>query len=100
MKFFSTFISVGILMIFGTLLGIQLDGQQDSYSQNVVTQTTESSNIVENVDDEETPVETHTEPKTTKDSKTFAEKSVLTKLGQGLNNVVSGISEKCVSGLE
>lgn len=98
MKFFSTFVSVGILMIFGTLLGIQLDGKPDSYREEVVSQTTDVSNVVEPESVETSSVET--EPVIAEVNDIHAEKSILTKLGHGLNNVVSGISERAVSGLE
>lgn len=90
-------------MIFGTILGIQLDQNQDTYHQESVSQAT----IEVDSPSESDKVEASSDKKPVEDETTMTEvqnfpdkQSVLTKLGHGLNNVVSGLSEKAVSGLK
>lgn len=84
-------------MIFGTILGIQLDEKPDGYSQNSVMK---ESNFAETESVEVSVVDSLSEPENEEAIDMPTEKSVLSKLGQGLNHALSGISEKAVSGLE
>lgn len=101
MKFFSTFISVGILVIFGAILGIQLNDNNYEHKTGVINrlsnevESVKTEHLTPSIDEDETSIEA--EQVVAEVHPSSNEKAFLTKVGQGLDHFVSGVAEKAVS---